>query len=180
MGSRAGDNSAVGQLHAASTFPAVAGVPDPVSLPSAQQTDNSLPDQAYACAARMPHPMAGPFRTSTSRLRSFKGKLTHQTKMLCHKYLQKKTRLKKPAYGMNDAPWKWWNKLDAAVKNMGLCPAKAGRCTYVSYSDVKNQRRQIWLTRLMRVQTRRLSVTPHLFWVRTQAPRCVTISSISL
>ena len=28
-------------------------------------------------------------------------------------------RLKKPAYGMNDAPRKWWNRLDAAVKAMG-------------------------------------------------------------
>ena len=31
-------------------------------------------------------------------------------------------RLKKPAYGMNDAPRKWWNRLDAAVKTMGLLP----------------------------------------------------------
>ena len=36
-------------------------------------------------------------------------------------------RLKKPAYGMNDAPWKWWNGLDTAVKTMGLLPARADR-----------------------------------------------------
>ena len=31
-------------------------------------------------------------------------------------------RLKKPAYGVSDAPRKWWNRLDAAVKTMGLLP----------------------------------------------------------
>ena len=50
-------------------------------------------------------------------------------------------RLKKPAYGMNDAPWTWWNRVDAAVKNMGLCPARADRCTFVSYSDVKKHKK---------------------------------------
>ena len=49
-------------------------------------------------------------------------------------------RLKKPAYGMNDAPRKWWNRLDAAVKTMGLLPARADRCTYVSYADVKKRK----------------------------------------
>ena len=38
-------------------------------------------------------------------------------------------RLKKPAYGMNDAPRKWWNRLDAAMKAMGLLPPRADRCT---------------------------------------------------
>ena len=50
-------------------------------------------------------------------------------------------RLKKPAYGMNDAPRKWWNRLDAAVKAMGLLPARADRCTYVSYADVKKKKK---------------------------------------
>ena len=49
-------------------------------------------------------------------------------------------RLKKPAYGMNDAPRKWWNRLDAAVKTMGLLPARADRCTYISYADVKKKK----------------------------------------
>ena len=52
-------------------------------------------------------------------------------------------RLKKPAYGMNDAPRKWWNRLDAAVKAMGLLPARADRCTYVSYADVKKKTKQV-------------------------------------
>ena len=28
-----------------------------------------------------------------------------------------------------------WNRLDAAMKAMGLCPARADRCTYVSYDE---------------------------------------------
>ena len=34
------------------------------------------------------------------------------------------TQLKKPAYGMN-APRKWWNRLDAAVKAIGLLPCES-------------------------------------------------------
>ena len=49
-------------------------------------------------------------------------------------------RLKKPAYGMNDAPRMWWNRLDAAVKTMGLLPARADGCTYISYADVKKKK----------------------------------------
>ena len=41
---------------------------------------------------------------------------------------------------MDDAPRKWWNKLDAAVKMMGLLPARVDRCTYVSYADVKKKK----------------------------------------
>ena len=44
---------------------------------------------------------------------------------------------------MNDAPRKWWNRLDAAVKTMGLLPARADRCTYISYADVKKKIRQV-------------------------------------
>ena len=55
----------------------------------------------------------------------------HQIAMLSVNFLQKQVnrgiaaRLKKPAYGMNDAPRKWWNRFDAAVKAMGLLPARA-------------------------------------------------------
>ena len=98
-------------------------------------------------AARMLLPMGGLSATLTSRLRSFRGKLIHQIVMLSVKlppeaskpwYLA--ARLKKPPYGMNDAPRKWWNRLDAAVKAMGLLPARADRCTYVSYTDVKKKK----------------------------------------
>ena len=43
---------------------------------------------------------------------------------------------------MNDAPRKWWNRLDAAVKTMGLLPARADRCTYISYADVKKKKKK--------------------------------------
>ena len=44
-------------------------------------------------------------------------------------------RLKKPAYGMNDAPRRWWNKLDKALTSYGLVPARADRCVYVCYDN---------------------------------------------
>ena len=37
-------------------------------------------------------------------------------------------RMKKPAYGLNDAPW---NILDSALRSYGLVPTRADRCTYV-------------------------------------------------
>ena len=36
--------------------------------------------------------------------------------------------LKKPAYGMNDAPRKWWNKVDSSIRAYGLQPVRADRC----------------------------------------------------
>ena len=43
-------------------------------------------------------------------------------------------RLKKPAYGINDAPRRWWNILDAALRSYGMVPTRADRCCYVMYS----------------------------------------------
>ena len=42
-------------------------------------------------------------------------------------------RLKKPAYGMNDAPRRWWNRVDAVLYGLGLIPTRADRCCYVKY-----------------------------------------------
>ena len=42
-------------------------------------------------------------------------------------------RMKKPAYGLNDAPHRWWNILDSALRSYGLAPTRADRCTYVYY-----------------------------------------------
>ena len=42
-------------------------------------------------------------------------------------------RMKKPAYGLNDAPRRWWNILDSALCSYGLVPTRADRCTYVYY-----------------------------------------------
>ena len=41
--------------------------------------------------------------------------------------------MKKPAYGLNDAPRRWWNILDSALRSYGLVPTRADRCTYVYY-----------------------------------------------
>ena len=47
--------------------------------------------------------------------------------------------MKKSAYGLNDAPRLWWNKLDRALRTMGLVPTRADRCCYVLYSKKKQQ-----------------------------------------
>ena len=43
-------------------------------------------------------------------------------------------RWKKPAYGMNDAPRRWWNILDKVLCSCGMVPTRADRCCYVLYS----------------------------------------------
>ena len=40
-------------------------------------------------------------------------------------------RLKKPAYGMNDAPRRWWNRIDSSLQSYGLRPTRADRCVYI-------------------------------------------------
>ena len=42
--------------------------------------------------------------------------------------------LKRPAYGLNDAPRRWWNRLDTALRGYGLVPRRVGRCCYVIHS----------------------------------------------
>ena len=44
-------------------------------------------------------------------------------------------RLVKPAYGLNDAPRKWWNRLDKSLRSYGLVPTRADRCCYVLYGE---------------------------------------------
>jgi YD repeat-containing protein len=44
-------------------------------------------------------------------------------------------RMKKPAYGLNDAPRRWWNVVDGKLRTYGLMPTRADRCTYVLYSN---------------------------------------------
>ena len=43
-------------------------------------------------------------------------------------------RLKKSAYGLKDAPRRWWNRLDESLKGWGLIPTRADRCAYVAHS----------------------------------------------
>ena len=51
-------------------------------------------------------------------------------------------RMKKPAYGLNDAPRRWWNIVDAKLRLYGLVPTRADRCTYVLYSESKSRERE--------------------------------------
>ena len=51
-------------------------------------------------------------------------------------------RLKKPAYGMNDAPRRWWNTLDKALRGYGMVATRADRCCYVLFS--LQSRKQAW------------------------------------
>ena len=44
-------------------------------------------------------------------------------------------RLKRPAYGLNDAPRRWWNIIGKALRSYGMVPTRADRCCYVLYSD---------------------------------------------
>ena len=43
-------------------------------------------------------------------------------------------RLKRPAYGLNDAPRRWWNRLDTSLRSYGMTPTRVDRCCYVFYS----------------------------------------------
>ena len=49
-------------------------------------------------------------------------------------------RLQKPAYGMNDAPLRWWDILDKALSTDGMVPTRADRCdavtSFIRYSHV--------------------------------------------
>ena len=49
-------------------------------------------------------------------------------------------RLKKPAYGMNDAPRRWWNIFDKVLCSYGMVPTRADRCCYVLYSVQSRER----------------------------------------
>ena len=47
-------------------------------------------------------------------------------------------RMKKSAYGLNDAPRRWWQVVDKALLSYGLVPTRADRCTYILYGDQKH------------------------------------------
>ena len=44
-------------------------------------------------------------------------------------------KMKKSAYGLNDAPRRWWQAVDKALLSYGLVPTRADRCTYILYGD---------------------------------------------
>ena len=53
-------------------------------------------------------------------------------------------RLKRAAYGLNDAPRLWWNRLDKSLRSYGLVPTRADRCCYVLYSAQPSTRHVHW------------------------------------
>ena len=44
-------------------------------------------------------------------------------------------KMKKPAYGLNDAPRRWFNVVDSHLRSAGCVPTRGDRCTYVLYSQ---------------------------------------------
>jgi hypothetical protein len=46
--------------------------------------------------------------------------------------------MKKPAYGLNDAPRRWWNVVDKGLAELGGIPTRADRCCYVFHSSHHN------------------------------------------
>ena len=44
-------------------------------------------------------------------------------------------KMKKSAYGLNDAPRRWWQVVDKALLSYGLVPTRADRRTYILYGD---------------------------------------------
>ena len=44
-------------------------------------------------------------------------------------------RLKRPAYGLSDAPRRWGNIVDKAFRSYGLVPVRDDRCCCALYSD---------------------------------------------
>jgi len=47
-------------------------------------------------------------------------------------------KMKKSAYGLNDAPRRWWQVVDKALLSYGLVPTRADRCTYILYGEKKS------------------------------------------
>ena len=45
----------------------------------------------------------------------------------------------RPLYGLNDAPRRWWNRLDRFLRSIGLEPTRADRCTYVVYQGTEKR-----------------------------------------
>ena len=46
----------------------------------------------------------------------------------------------RPVYGLNDAPRRWWNRLDKFLVSIGLEPTRADRCNYVGYQGIESQK----------------------------------------
>ena len=52
----------------------------------------------------------------------------------------------RPVYGLNDAPRRWWNRLDKFLRSVGMEPTRADRCTYVAYDGIEGKKGKSYLT----------------------------------
>ena len=51
----------------------------------------------------------------------------------------------RPVYGLNDAPRRWWNRLDKFLRSVGVEPTRADRCTYVAYEGIGGKKDKSYL-----------------------------------
>ena len=51
----------------------------------------------------------------------------------------------RPVYGLNDAPRRWWNRLDKFLRSVGMEPTRADRCTYVAYEGIGSKKDKSYL-----------------------------------
>ena len=52
----------------------------------------------------------------------------------------------RPVYGLNDAPRRWWNRLDKFLRSVGMEPTRADRCTYVAYDGIEGKKNKSYLS----------------------------------
>ena len=52
----------------------------------------------------------------------------------------------RPVYGLNDAPRRWWNRLDKFLRSVGMEPTRADRCTYVAYDGIEGKKSKSYLS----------------------------------
>ena len=57
--------------------------------------------------------------------------------------------LSSTVYGLNDAPRRWWNRLDKFLVSIGLEPTRADRCTYVGYQGIESQKPKPYKAKLV-------------------------------
>ena len=69
-------------------------------------------------------------------------------------------RLNKPAYGMNDAPRRCWNRVDAALRYYGCVPTRADQCCYAFYVDKKDLQQKTLQLALYRLAYSKFTGTP--------------------
>ena len=52
----------------------------------------------------------------------------------------------RPVYGLNDAPRRWWNRLDKFLRSVGMEPTRADRYTYVAHDGIEGKKDKNYLS----------------------------------